>query len=494
MLILMLVSLYTSRIVLAALGVDDYGIYNVVGGIVTVLGFLNGTLNTASARYITVALGKDNMVEMRTVFSSVLLVNFFLAISIVLLSETVGLWFLYNKMVIPEGRMSAALWVYQISVATVVLNVISVPYNATIIAHERMSAFAYITLFDAFAKLGVAFLLTINLSFDKLVVYALLIWLIHLIDRVVYGQYCARNFPETKFKRTIDRKLLKEMGKFIGWSSYGSLVSVGCTQGLNILLNMFFGTAVNAARAVSVQVQSAVIGFANNFQVAVNPQITKSFVCGLYSETKRLLTISSKMSFFLMCIIGLPLIVNADYVLSIWLKEVPDHTLAFVQIMLAIGIFQTLANPIRIVNQAEGNIRKFQILECSYLALIIPLSYIALKLGLNPESVFIIQFFVEVTAQFIRIKIVLPKINMTIKEYLMTVYFRVLMVFVLPLIVAFYIKGLMSSGYLIFFVSLFITEILTLCTIYYIGLNGFERKRISNKMIQYLKKSVGNVS
>lgn len=495
MLVLMLVSLYTSRIVLDALGVDDYGIYNVVGGIVTVFGFLNGTLSTASARFITMALGKGDIGNMRKVFSSTLWVNALLALVVVILSETIGLWFLYNKIVIPEGRMGAAFWVYQVSVVSIVLNIISVPYNATIIAHERMSAFAYITLFDAFAKLCVAFLLTYDISVDKLIAYAVLICIINIIDRIVYGLYCAKKFPETKLQLLWDKSLLKEMGQFIGWSSYGSLVTVGCTQGLNILLNMFFGTAVNAARALSVQVQSAVVGFANNFQVAVNPQITKSYACGNFNETKRLLIVSSKLSFFLMCLIGVPLVVNADSILSIWLKTVPEHSLMFVRIMVIIGIFQTLAYPVRIVNQAEGNIKKFQLLECTYLALIVPLSYVALKIGAKPETVFIIQLIIEVTAQFIRVVIVLPKVDMTILQYLKVVYLRVTPAFFIPFVLSLYIKSLMEPNLITFIINLVISEMLTLMAVFFVGLGKVERKQIVAKLRFFIgKKSDGGVT
>lgn len=275
MLLLMATSLYTSRVVLASLGVENFGIYNVVGGVVTCLGFLNGTLSTASSRYITVALGKGNLEEMKKVFSSVLSVNILLALIVLLLSETVGLWFLYEKMVIPEERMTAAFWVFQFSVLTILLNICSVPYNAVIIAHERMKAFAYISLFDAAAKLGVAFLVSISLGFDKLIFYAALLFLIQVIDRLIYGEYCVRKFSEVGLRLSYDKKLLKNMAGFIGWSAYGSLVSVGFTQGLNILLNMFFGPVVNAARGVAVQVQNAVNSFVLNFQTAINPQLTK---------------------------------------------------------------------------------------------------------------------------------------------------------------------------------------------------------------------------
>ena len=301
MLVLMAVGLYTSRVILAALGVEDFGIYNVVGGIVTIIGFLNGTLSTASSRYVTVALGKGDKRRMHEVFSSVLLVNILLCLIVFVLSETVGLWFLYHKMVIPAERMNAAFWVFQFSVITVMQHIICVPFNATIIAHERMKAFAYIGLFDAFAKLGVAMLLTIEAVWDRLILYAILLYLISLTNQVIYLRYCYRNFPETKSMPRANSRLLKEMTTFISWSAYGSFVSVGFTQGLNILLNLFFGPAVNAARAVAVNVQQHVFQFTTNFQTAINPQLTKSVAQDNSAQARVLLIASSKYSFFLLC-------------------------------------------------------------------------------------------------------------------------------------------------------------------------------------------------
>lgn len=269
MLLLMVVSLYTSRIVLDALGVVDYGLYNVVGGVVVALGFLSGTLNTASSRFITVALSTGCMDEMKKTFSNVLFVNIMLALVVFVAGETVGLWFLYNKMQIPPERFTAAFWVYQMSIATVMISIISSAFNACIIAHEKMKTFAYISLIDAFGKLLLAYLLLHISGYDKLIVYGVFLLAIQIIDRLVYGMYCSKHFLETRTKIKIDKHVLSKMFKFISWASYGSFVSIGFTQGLNILINLFFGPTVNAARAVSVQVQNAVVAFTTNFQTDV---------------------------------------------------------------------------------------------------------------------------------------------------------------------------------------------------------------------------------
>ena len=481
MLLLMAISLYTSRVVLTSLGVENFGIYNVVGGVVTCLGFLNGTLSTASSRYITVALGKGNLEEMKKVFSSVLSVNILLALIVLLLSETVGLWFLYEKMVIPEERMTAAFWVFQFSVLTILLNICSVPYNAVIIAHERMKAFAYISLFDAAAKLGIAFLVSISLGFDKLIFYGALLFIIQVIDRLIYGEYCVRKFPEVNLRLSFDKKLLRNMAGFIGWSSYGSLVSVGFTQGLNILLNMFFGPTVNAARGVAVQVQNAVNSFVVNFQTALNPQLTKNVAVEDFDASKKLFVASSKFSFYLLCILGLPIIGCADWILSLWLKEVPQFTVVFVRYMIIICMFQSLANPIRVVNQAEGNIKKFQIWECSFLLLIVPVSYLALKEGFRPECVFIIQLVIEIFAQFIRISIVLPKIKMKISDYMQGVYFRIIPALIVPLGITLGLCKILPLGFLSSMVNACITDVV-LVIIIWVGFSKEERNFIKNKI------------
>lgn len=491
MLLLMAVSLYTSRVILDALGAVDYGLYNVVGGVVVAIGFLQGTLNTTSSRYITVALGKDSLEKLKIVFSNVLIVNFLLALIILILSETIGLWFVYNKLQIPSDRFNAALWVYQMSIVTVMVNIISVPYNACIIAHEKMKAFAYISLFDAFGKLAVAFLLLHVTKIDKLILYSALLLIIQLIDRGVYGIYSNKNFEETKSKIKINKPLLKKMMGFITWSSYGSFVSIGFTQGLNILLNLFFGPTVNAARAISVQVQNAITSFTNNFQTAINPQLIQSVATEDFYRSRQLLIASSKFSFYLLCIIGIPVIILAPTILNLWLKEVPAHTVNFVRLMLIISIWSCLANPLRIVNQAEGHIKKFQLYECTILLLIIPCAYIALRLDKLPEMVFCVHLVLELSASVVRAVIVLPKIGMDVKEYFFRIYRPVSLVFILSLGIGCFVSCLIGDNLYSRLGVLFISEIIMIALIYLVGLSANEKseiKKIATKAIYRAKK------
>lgn len=491
MLVLLFLSLYTSRIVLSALGAVDYGLYNVVGGVVITIGFLTGTLNTASARYITVALGKGDEKEIRTTFSNILAVNIMLALAVIVISETIGLWFLCEKMTIPEERVTAAIWVYQLSIVTVAINIISIPYNACIIAHERMKAFAYITIVDGVGKLVVAFLLIYSASVDRLVLYAVLIFLIQITDRCIYGIYCSKNFKETRGKLVLDKKMLRGMAGFISWAAYGSLVSVGFTQGLNILLNLFFGPAVNAARAVSVQVQNVAQMFTTNFQTAINPRIIKSVAVSDFQETRDLLQVSSKMSFSLLSVISVPLVFAAPFLLNLWLGKAPEHTVAFVRLMLVTSIMSSIANPLRIINQAEGNIKKFQICECSVLLTIVPLSYIALKVSPIPELVFCIHLVIEIIAHFVRVRIVVPKIKMRVADYFKVIYIPLVGVLVVAL----------ASGYAIFLcvgngiagqcLTGVSAEFVLIAMICMVGLNQRERMAAKGLLQKVLDKMKG---
>lgn len=485
---MMITSFYTSRVVLQALGVEDFGIYNVVGGVVAMLGFLNNSLSTASSRFITVELGKGDANRMKETFASVFQVNCMFALVVLFLSETVGLWFLNTKMTIPQDRVMASCWVYQISILTILLNIVSVPYNAAIIAHERMKAFAYITLFDCFAKLGVAFAIMADMQVDRLVAYAVLLFIIQAINQLFYWQYCIRNFQETRYRPYFNRKSTTQMFSFISWSAYGSLASVFFNHGLNILLNIFFGPVVNAARGVAVQVQNAVTSFNANFHTAFNPQLIKTMARQEYSRVRQLLFTSSKISFFLLCIIGLPIIAEPNYVLEIWLGEVPSYAVSFVQLMLVISIWQSLANSLRVINQAEGNIKKFQLSECTYLMTIVPLAYLCLKLGFPPESVFVVHLFIELTANIIRIKIVLPKIDVTTWYYFRHIYLRILPAFLIPLLLAGFVRANMAEGLARFAVSFITIEIALFLLVYYIGMESVEKKYFNNGIKGVLRK------
>lgn len=403
MILLMGVNLFTSRIILQALGVEDYGIYNVVGGVITMLSFITGSISGAISRFITYALGENNPRELERVFGTIQVVLLFLSTVILLFGETIGLWFVWNKLVIPEARLWAAFWVYQISIITAIVSVLSIPYNTLIIAHEKMGAFAYISILEGLLKLLIAYSL-IYTAADRLIVYAVLLMLVTLSIRIIYTVYCKRAFKESQAKLHLDKKLFIEIATFSGWCGLGNLAVVGYTQGLNILLNMFFGPAVNAARGIAVQVQGAAIQFGSNFLTAIHPQITKSYASGDYDSMHKLIIYSTKYAFFLMLLISCPIIINTAYILDLWLVDVPQHTVQFIRITLVIAALEYMKFPILNGIHATGNIKKVQTVEGTVLLLIVPISYLLLKLGVqSPLLVFIVYLLVECFTQAIRI-------------------------------------------------------------------------------------------
>lgn len=428
MLFSMIVSLYTSRVVLAALGVDDYGLYNVVGGVVTMFSFISLAMGNSTNRYITYALGKGDAEELKQVVSAACVIHWTIAIITLILAETIGLWFLHYKMVIPEGRMMAAEWVYQFSIISCMISVISVPYNAMIIAHERMGAFAFISVLVVILKLFVVFLIQIT-SYDKLIFYAALILCIVFLERAMYQVYCVRHFEEArKIKFTTKYPHFKDMTSFAGWSMIGNLIMLCYTQGVNIMLNMFFGPAVNAARGIAFQVQNAMMSFVRNFQTALNPQLIKSYAQKDFQRQLQLLYTSSKFSYFLTLCMILPVFIEAEGILNLWLKEVPAYSTTFLRLVLLISLNAPLENPIGVSNDATGDIKKYQIIVGCFNILIVIFSYMALKIGFPPYSVFIVQLVIATIVLFVKISLVKKKIHLSFRDYISNVLVKIVLV------------------------------------------------------------------
>lgn len=484
MLFLMVISLYTSRVILNTLGVEDYGINNVVSGFIGMLGFLSGSLGAASSRFITYDLGIGDMSTMKRTFGNIVTIHLLLAVIILFFGETIGLWFVLNKLQIPENRMTAALWVYQFSIFSFMLSIVSVPYNATIIAHERMKAFAYISIVDAILKLLIVYMLVV-IPYDKLIIYAILFFCIQVFDRVVYGVYCYRHFEETKTKLAFNKKLFKEIFSFAVWTMNGNLAVIGYTQGINVLLNIFFGPTVNAARGIAVQVQTIVRNFCNNFQMALNPQLTKSYAQNDLDHMQQLLKVSSKFSFFLLYIISLPLMLEAPLILRWWLGIVPEHTVNFLRLILFSSMLIALSNPLIVSVHATGKIKKFQAIEGTMLLCIVPIAYVLLKLfSIKPEYVFCVHIVVEILTQYVRAKIVLPMISMKgidyFKEVIIPIVKVIIITPILPLIIYYNEDQSVSTFFIICITSL----VGVLSGIYYYGCTMSERRYIINKIKQ----------
>lgn len=475
------ISLYTSRLVLLCLGIEDFGLYNVVGGLVVIFTFLNSAMANSSNRYITYALGKGDEKQLHDIVSVTCMFHWILAGFIFILAETIGLWFLNNKLNIPEGRMFAVFWVYQFSVIACLVSVVNVPYNAMIIAHEKMSVFAFISILDAILKLIVVILIQ-NAIYDKLILYAGLILSVNICIRLIYRFYCKRVFSESRCIRFKKYPQLKEITSFAGWSLLGNLAFIGYTQGINILINIFFGPSINAARGVAVQVQSATKAFISSFQTAVNPQITKTYALGNYERLHSLIYASSKFSFFLLLCIVLPFSIEAKAILSLWLKEVPDYAVVFTILTLCIMLVDTLSNPINIANNATGDIKKYQIVEGGTLLLIVPISYIVLEFDGSPVSVFLVQLAVMYFVQVLRLFLVCYKIKMSKLEYTKNVLVPVVSVALLSLIPPVMCLLLFPHNV---YTSIFIICISIFCVIvfsYFVGLNKSEKKIVIDKI------------
>lgn len=487
MLFMMAVSLYTSRVVLNTLGVEDYGIYNVVGGVVAMFGFINSSMSSATQRYITFALGKGDKTRLQTVFSTTLQIHTLIAGIIVLLGETIGLWFLYNKMQIPADRMDAAFWVLQCSIVATVVMIISVPYNADIIAHEKMSAFAYISILEVVLKLVIVYMLVV-FSFDKLILYAFLLLAIQLLIQFCYSIYCNRHFEETKYRHVWNKALFKEMTGFAGWSLFGNLAAVLFNQGLNMLLNVFFGPVVNAARAVAVQVQSAIQQFVGNFQMALNPQITKTYAKGELGDMHRLMFRSARFSFFLLFFLSLPVLFETNFILAIWLKTVPEHTVVFLRIMICTSLIYTLSNPLIIANQATGKVKKYQAICGSILLLILPVSYICLRLGCPAYSVFIVHFVMESLTQMVRMILLRPMIGIRIRDYFNHIYKQVLVVVAVSIILPTLVYLNIEAGFFRFVIVGLVCVVSVSTAAYLLGLSANERVFVKVKVVAALNK------
>lgn len=487
MLLIMAVSLYTSRVVLNALGVEDYGIYNVVGSVVTMFAFLNGALVTSTQRYLTFDLGKGNFEHLKIVFTTSIYIHALISLIIVILAETVGLWFFYSKMVIPAERMIAAMWVYQLSIVTMVIQVMSAPYNSIIVAHERMGVFAVISILEAVLKLLIVYAILIW-SGDKLILYAILVALVSLLIRVVYTKYCRMHFEESVQVKGLDRRLLNEMAKFAGWNIWGNLASTLFGTGLNLLLNVFFGPIVNAARGIAVQVETAIAQFSTNFLMAVNPQITKLYAQDNLEEMHRLLFRASKFTCYLLLMLSLPVAMETNTILTLWLKIVPDYTVQFIQVLLAILIIDSMARPLMTAAAATGDVKKYQSIIGGILLSIVPIAYIVLRLGGNPTSVYFVHLSVCVVAFLARLVIIRPMIKLSLRQFFMSVLMPCGIVFIFSLTISLVVRRFIPDGLTGTIMMCSFSALFVAVFAYSIGLTKGERAFVNERIVKVFNK------
>lgn len=488
MLITILVGLYTSRIVLKTLGVNDYGIYNIVGGIVSMLAFLNSAMATASQRYISFELGCGKIEQLKKIFSTIVSVHLMLAFVVFVIAETVGLWLVNTQLNIAEDRMVAANWVYQCSILTFILTIISVPYNSCIIAHEHMKAFAYVSIVEAMLKLLMVHILLI-INNDRLILYAIMILFVALIVRLVYGLYCRKYFIECVYNFVFDKKLFKEISAFIGWNVFGNMGFSFKDQGSNIILNLFCGTAINAARGIAIQVYGIVVNFSNNFIMSLNPQITKKYAAGDVTGSMDLMYAGCRFSFFLLLIITIPIMINTDYLLSLWLGSVPNYTSIFLQLFLISALFNAMGKPIDTVLQAIGKIKYAQIAVCGIMLCELPLVYIVLYMGEEPYVVMFPAILVTIIALIVRFFILKCYLHYTnIVKMLFGILVKNVLLGLLCYAIMKCIKSLFPINFLSFLLVSCFSCVVVAMVVYIFGINKNERHNVNVKVINLFFK------
>jgi O-antigen/teichoic acid export membrane protein len=474
----MAVSLYTSRVVLNVLGVQDFGIYNLVGGLVILFSFLNGAMSSTTQRYVNIGIASKMKSDVSRIFSVSINVHIIIAIIVAILSETVGLWFLNTKLNIPAGRMGAANIVYQFSVVSTIAGIMQVPYNAIILAYERLSFYAYLGIFETFAKFVAALLLSFVVVFDHLVLYGILLLIIGIAVNFIYYAYCKRKFSlETTYKNYRDIKLFKELLSFSAWMLFGQLAVVGATQGLNILLNIFMGVVANAAMSIANQVAATVFLFVSNFQTAFRPQLIQTYAKHAYDQHKKLILNTSKYSFFLMALLSAPVLYFTKDILVLWLGEsLPLYLVEFVQVVIFISLIDSLSGPFWMSAQAIGSIKEYNIVLTVINLLVLPLAYLLLKLGYTPIYLLVAKFIICIVSQGFRYYFIHKYLNFNNKK-LATYFISICLVFVY-LAVLMGLKTGQNYNPIDFILKIALVELILVMIIFIFGVNSTEKKII----------------
>lgn len=483
MLIMMIISFFTARITLNALGVTDYGINNVVGGLVSMFSMISGSLSTAASRFITFGLGEGNQEKLKQVFSTTVNIHLILAIIVVIAIESIGVWFLNNKMNIPIDRLYAANWVLQCSVLSFIIGLLSVPYNSAIIAHEKMSAFAYMTIFDSAAKL-IIILGIYYYGGDKLILLSILTVVIGCIRQSIYWLYCKRNFAECKYSFVWENKIGLSIFSFAGWNFIGSSAGLLKVHGVNIVINLFNGPIINAARGIAMQVNSMIGQFTGGFMTAITPQIIKSYAAGEIERMHNLIYQSTRLSFYLFMFLSIPVIFEIEIILSLWLGQIPEHSALFTRLVLINTLIEIISYTLVNAQLATGNIKYYQIVTGGIQLLNFPISYIFLSLGFFPEITVIVAIVISQIYLLAQLQFLQKSIKLPIRTFFQKVYLNLVKVTIissiLPLICHIYIQTDTLRFFLVCITSLFSSVL----SIYYIGCSMKERKYIQ----QYIKK------
>lgn len=481
------VSLYTSRVVLNVLGVEDYGTYNVVGGVVAMFSIFTGSLSAAISRFLTYELGRGDKDKLSLVFSTSLNIQVFMAIAVTILAEIGGVWFLNTHMNIPSGRMVAANWVLQFSILTFAINLISIPYNAAIIAHEKMSAFAYIGILEVLLKLLIAYLLYIS-PVDKLITYSMLLAVVAISIRFVYSIYCSRHFEECHYRMVYDKNMIKQMTGFAGWNLLGSGAYLFNTQGVNIATNIFFGVTANAARGVAGQVEGVVKQFVTNFTTALNPQITKSYAAGDMQYMYSLVCRGSKFSFFLMFIFAVPFMFETEIIMQVWLKNYPPEAPMFLRLSMIGTLFDILGNSTANATWATGKVKKYYIIVGAVGCLVFPISWLCFSMGAAAYASYLVFIVIYLILVFVKLYIVKGLIDFPVVKFYKEVFLKIIPVSILSFILPSIPHLYMGEGIVRSLIVILTSLLSTILIIYSIGLTNGERNMVNAKLGAILLK------
>lgn len=495
MLIGMVVALYTSRIILNTLGVEDFGISNVVGGFVAMFSLISSALTSSISRFLTFEIGRNDFVKLKEVFSTSLLIQLSISGLILVVAETIGVWFVNNEMVIPDERLYAANWVFQASVLAFILGLLSTPYNAAIVAHEKMNIFAYFGILQIFLNLAIVlFVAYVPFGYDKLVVYAILQVSVGILMQSFYFTYCFRHFAESRVRPKFNKLCWKEMSGFAGWNAIGCTAGILKDQGVNILLNIFFGPVVNAARGISMSVSNAVGQFTNNFMTALNPQITKSYASGDHSYMFSLVERGSRFGFYITLMLSLPIILEAPLILKLWLKQYPDYTVIFVRLIMLYSLIEVLSNTLITLQVSTGKIRNYQIAVGGLLLMNFPISWVALRLGAAPYAVYVIAICIGVGCLLLRLWFLRTMVGLSMRHYLKGVVGNVVVTALCALILPIILYFLIAPGLIRLVIIVAATFVCATVAILYVGCSPSERSFILSKASLFKAKILGTVA
>lgn len=483
MILTMAVSLYTVRIVLETLGAIDYGIFNVVAGVVLMFSFLSNTMSTASQRFFAFELGRQNYEELKKTFSMTMTIYILIAIIILLLAETIGLWFLNNKMSFPENRVEAANWVFQFAIFSFMMTMFTVPYNAAIIAHEKMSIYAYVSVVEVLLKLLTVFFLR-EFSFDKLKLYSILTFFVTALISLIYRVYCVRRFNECRYFFYWDSSLFKKLISYSSWNLFGAVSGIFNNYGVNIVLNLFFGPIVNTARGIAFQISSTINQFTLNFMTATRPQITKYYAAGMNEQMTKLVFQSSKLSFLLLFILSMPVLLETNFVLMLWLGDLPPYVVMFTKLVIINTLIDSVSISLQAAAQATGRIKLYQFVVGGVMLLNLPVCYLFLSLGCLPETVFYLSIGNSIICLVLRLSMLKNMIGLSVNKFFVKVLLPVILISIISCIPPYIIVKNMGSDAQRFVWVLCVGFVTSLFTVCYIALSKDERQMLYFKIFK----------